>query len=249
MKKRSISLIICLSILLSIISPRTCFATEEDSENISNQIVQREVSVDNYHREQDDVVSDIRAAMESHETNFTVYYVTETELTQSNLVSLMELALAETGIATQGDYIRHAMASYDVDGIYGIVGTEKYYQITYSISYFTTAEQEAELSARVDEVLTEMAFTDKTTDYEKIKTIYDYVCKNVVYDDVNLEDDSYLLKHSAYAALINGTAVCQGYANLLYRMLMEVGITTRYIGCPIRFNGTPVSDDRCGQFG
>ena len=42
-----------------------------------------------------------------------------------------------------------------------------------------------------------------------------------------MNDDSYKLAHTAYAALVNGTAVCQGYAVLLYRMLMEQGIDCR----------------------
>ena len=44
-----------------------------------------------------------------------------------------------------------------------------------------------------------------------------------------MNDDSYTLKYSAYAALINKTAVCQGYTLLLYRLLLELGIDNRII--------------------
>lgn len=39
-------------------------------------------------------------------------------------------------------------------------------------------------------------------------------CKNVTYDYASLKNPNYLLKHTAYAALMNKTAVCQGYAAL-----------------------------------
>lgn len=52
---------------------------------------------------------------------------------------------------------------------------------------------------------------------------------NVKYDYENLDDTDYKLKYTAYAALLNGTAVCQGYANLLYRMALEAGIDARFI--------------------
>lgn len=61
-------------------------------------------------------------------------------------------------------------------------------------------------------------------DYENTKAIYDYLCQNITYGNDNLNDDTYLLKYTAYAALINKTAVCQGYAVLLYRLLLEEGI-------------------------
>ncbi len=65
------------------------------------------------------------------------------------------------------------------------------------------------------------------TDYEIIRDVYAYICEHVTYDNIHVNDASYKLAHTAYAALVNGTAVCQGYAVLLYRMLMEQGIDCR----------------------
>lgn len=55
--------------------------------------------------------------------------------------------------------------------------------------------------------------------------MYDYICANVSYDYTTPGT----LKHTAYAAMINGSAVCQGYATLMYRMLMQLGIGCRLI--------------------
>ncbi len=94
--------------------------------------------------------------------------------------------------------------------------------------YYTTYEQEQELTAKVNEALDGMALSGKS-DYEKVKAIHDYICDTVNYDFDNLEDKNYTLKYTAYAALCNNTAVCQGYAIAFYRMCKEVGLPVRII--------------------
>ena len=73
-----------------------------------------------------------------------------------------------------------------------------------------------------------MALSGKS-DYEKVKAIHDYICDTVNYDYTNLEDKNYTLKYTAYAALCNNTAVCQGYAVAFYRMCKEIGLPVRII--------------------
>ncbi len=94
--------------------------------------------------------------------------------------------------------------------------------------YYTTYEQEQELTAKVNEALDGMALSGKS-DYEKVKAIHDYICDTVNYDFDNLEDENYTLKYTAYAALCNNTAVCQGYAVAFYRMCKEAGLPVRII--------------------
>lgn len=72
------------------------------------------------------------------------------------------------------------------------------------------------------------------TDYEKVQVIYDYICSNITYDYANLNDSTYLLKHTAYAALINKTAVCQGYAQLFYWMALHSGIDARIVPSDVK---------------
>ena len=98
----------------------------------------------------------------------------------------------------------------------------------YTFTYYTTSAQESELDQAIQQVLTQLNLDGKT-DYEKIYDIYNYICQNVAYDYANLYDDSYKLKFTAYAALINKTAVCQGYALLFYRLALEAGIDARLI--------------------
>ena len=103
------------------------------------------------------------------------------------------------------------------------------FTFSYNISYYTTSEQETEMDAFARNFVGSDAIKKAATPYEKVKAIYDWLCTNVVYDHTNLNSPEYMLKHTAYAAAINHTAVCQGYAVLFYRLALECGIDARVI--------------------
>ena len=60
---------------------------------------------------------------------------------------------------------------------------------------------------------------DYPTQTERIRAAHDYICRHVIYDE-GCEDGGYNPVQTAYGALINGKAVCQGYSNA-FQMLME----------------------------
>ena len=128
-----------------------------------------------------------------------------------------------------GDYIMQHMKGYQTGTTISYDGTTYTFGITWdNIEYYTTAAQEEQLTQSISTVLGSLNLLNKT-DYEKFNAIYEYIISNVVYDQANLNDESYKLKFTAYAAMINKTAVCQGYANLLYRMLLQAGVDCRII--------------------
>ena len=135
--------------------------------------------------------------------------------------------------SNEGDYLRwhirgyseYMRLEYEADES----GKETYtYTANFTISYYTTLKQEEELTKKLNAVLAELNLVGKK-DYEKIKAIYDYICSHVEYDLENLNDPNYDLKYTAYAALVNGKAVCQGYSSLFYRMALQAGVDTRMI--------------------
>ena len=82
------------------------------------------------------------------------------------------------------------------------------------------------VNSKVQEIVNAVVKPDMS-DYDKELALHDYVVNNVNYDYENLvagsiPDDSY----TAYGALIKGTAVCQGYAESMYRLLNKAGIKT-----------------------
>ena len=174
----------------------------------------------------------IRQALEERQPTVTVYYWTmsyEDEIGAS-VERVLDNALAHVYCdGTKGDYLRWSLASAGAEGEYYMSHVNfAYVMMTYSFTYYTTYEQEAEMDIAVQQLLDELDLYD-ATDYGKVKGIYDYMCANIVYDNDNLEDKSYTLKFTAYAALIHKKAVCQGYAVLFYRLANELGVDTRVI--------------------
>ena len=139
-----------------------------------------------------------------------------------------EEALAHTGNPKEGDYLRwqYAYVSYGASG-YSYEG-KNHMRYTYNIGYYTTAQQEAEMDSAVSALLSSLN-PDPSDPYAALKTVYDWMCRNITYDYANLGNPDYRLKYTAYAALMDRTSVCQGYAVLLYRLLLTMGIDARVI--------------------
>lgn len=190
--------------------------------------------IDTYTEDKSVIARLIRSAMRDH-TETLVFKAVTPEFSQNTWFSYVSqwvsLAMEETDSPIEGDYIRWNYAGFSGKMSYHTSSTTGKCEGTYTLTftYYTTPEQEAALTEQVDCLLDGFSFTDSTSDYTKIQTIYDYVCHHVTYDNANLNDDSYKLKYTAYAALINKTAVCQGYASLIYRMVKQEGISSRII--------------------
>ena len=187
-----------------------------------------------YYTDVEEAIALLREKMVDRRTNIEIpLRVSKAEVAESELgdliVGIFALAAAHTGVEDQGDYLLWQIGEIAY-GYGGYVNDSYYYlDLSYNLSYYTTLEQEVRVERMLDTAIPGFGFTESTDDYTKIKTIYDYICANVTYDYDNLEDDTYTLKHTAYAALEHGKAVCQGYALLLYRMLLAVGVDCRII--------------------
>lgn len=180
-----------------------------------------------YHTSKADAAEELREGMKNRQETIVFGYST-TEDYSELLKEFGNIAMEHTGIGVEGDYLRWHYGGWN-GNISGYVQSGTYYlTFTYTMTYYTTQAQEQAVDEKVTQVLAELNI-EQLNDYEKIYTIYDYVCDRVTYDHANLEDDTYKLKYTAYAALLDGTAVCQGYANLMYRMLLDAGVDARFI--------------------
>ena len=175
------------------------------------------------------VAAELRTAMKNREKTV-VLYMHPTD--GVDLGGVAEAAMAHTGAPTEGDYLKWQYAGYGASALSWSYGgsNPQCFMITYNITgYYTDTTQEYAVDTFVTELKNSTAIQSATDDYEKVKAIYDWLCTNVVYDDTNLNSPEYMLKHTAYAAAINHTAVCQGYAVLFYRLALECGIDARVI--------------------
>ena len=175
----------------------------------------------------EDAVSAVRQGLESRQNSIVVAFATEEHRDQLEWDILQE-ALSHTGEPTQGDYLRWQLGGYRLSTSQYSAGGRYYLTITYKPRYYTTAEQETQLDAAVKNVLDQLDVYD-ATDYEKVCAVYDYICNNVEYDYEGLATPENKLIYTAYAALINGKSVCQGYANLFYRLMLELDVDARIV--------------------
>lgn len=171
----------------------------------------------------------VRQELKKRSETITVRLKTSGKVDGTMLNEIMEKAMAHTGNPTEGDYIRWTYGGWNGSMKYYSSQQMYYLTISYTVSYYTTAAQEAQLDTAVNKLLSELQLDSCKNRYEKVWKIYSYLCENITYDYDNLDDESYKLKYTAYAALIHKTAVCQGYAILFYRLALTNGIDARVI--------------------
>ncbi|KOS64582.1 DUF5050 domain-containing protein [Lysinibacillus agricola] len=95
--------------------------------------------------------------------------------------------------------------------------------VTFKVKYITNQKQEAAVQKKVDQVL-KTIIKPSMTEFEKVKAINDYIVSNTAYGTKTKASP-----HSAYALLMEGQAVCQGYALTSYKMLEQAGFDTKYV--------------------
>lgn len=134
-------------------------------------------------------------------------------------------AIGHTGEPTEGDYIRYEYGGVKCNGsaVGSVKAGEYYYQFEYAPMYFTTLTQESELDTCVSAVLNSLSPAGKS-DEQLIRAIYRYLCENVRYEEA---DDA--LDYTAYGALVNGNAACQGFSVAFYRLCLELGVDARVV--------------------
>ena len=172
-----------------------------------------------------EAVEAIKNAMSSRQPSVSVVVNVDVSEQDGIAEAMFYASLEEDGDPTHGDYLRFIYETMSCSAVMWSDGTTL---CNYEIFYKTTAEQEAELESQVELVLDELNLVGRT-DYEKTLAIYDFICEHVEYDYENLENDAHRLKYTAYAALMDGTSVCQGYASLFYFMAGKAGLSTRII--------------------
>ena len=153
-----------------------------------------------------------------------------------------------SGSGTTGDYLHWQHSGYDCPPVdYWDDDTNITFTVTFqrhpktSAIWFTTAAQEAALTNYIQNtVLPQLSLGGKTT-YQKVQAIYNWITANVKYDYSHLNDPAYRLQYTAYAAAVQKKAVCQGYANLFYRLANDAGIDCRIITGKA-YNGTQTED-------
>lgn len=107
------------------------------------------------------------------------------------------------------------------------------YTMDITIEYKKTKEEMLMMKAKAEqksaEILKNIIKPDMK-DYQKALAIHDYIVNNSNYDEENYNKDTVPAEsYTDYGILINGKAVCEGYAKAMFRLLNEAGIKTLYV--------------------
>lgn len=114
------------------------------------------------------------------------------------------------------DYLKGNVKMYRLSAS----GNSKLSKFTFTVRYRETDEQLAKVNDYVSSTIADLKLDGKS-DYQKIKAIHDHIINHTKYDKT-------YKKYTAYDA-IKGSAVCQGYSLLFYKMATEAGIPCRYV--------------------
>ena len=231
--------IVFLTVLIALTLPRLAWAQDEwtalgvssaEAPALITQVGETDSDDTVFDDANSDEVRDyILAQLLERKRTFTVRFRCNADFDRWLPEDLFEGALEHTGRADAGDYISHQLDSWSSEAYVEYVGEDSSIaNVTYTVDFNTTAEQEHKVDQKVAEILEELDLVN-LGEYERAFAIYKYITTHVKYDYKNLNNDSYKLKYTAYAALFNGTAVCQGYAVLFYRLANECGISSRIV--------------------
>ncbi len=150
---------------------------------------------------------------------------------------LLILALEETDKPYEGDYLDQLKGFGGRVSDATFSGSTLTGTLVFFIPLTSTADQEKKVDEKIPQIMKELNLAGKS-EYEKIKAVYDYMCGHITYDEKRIDED---ISHTAYAAIVEGTAVCEGYALAAYRLMREAGVGCRYIG------GSPKSGKGSGH--
>ncbi|REE92756.1 transglutaminase superfamily protein [Paenibacillus taihuensis] len=155
--------------------------------------------------------SELEVQLQAHSAKLSADYSGDRDQLSSGIDQLTRDVMASD------DYMKYIVDSY----IYRVRSWGAAAKISVNIQYRESAAQTEEVERRVAELLPAIVSAGMTPE-QKIRAIHDWIVTHVRYDES-------LQHYTAYEALEDGTAVCQGYALLAYRMLEDAGIDVRIV--------------------
>lgn len=162
--------------------------------------------------EQEIYIQELHDGMLSRQESITLSYRGDSEQLKEFVTESIAKAFAvdDENTSSDYDYMRyvHKASHINMTGWGGI------YQVTYDMEYLETLEQTKQVDKKVTKILKQILSKDMSR-YEKIKAIHDYIVDHVDYDTSTH-------MNSPYYALVQGSSACQGYATLLYKMIVKL---------------------------
>lgn len=208
---KKLTIVSALAVLSAFSLPNTAYAAQPSVPQISENCVFSST---------DDAARQMRQHIKERTADFEIDISVSVATKETVGQIMIYKAFDETGIGSEGDYLRFGVKKLNCK----IYWKNSEYHLVYHIDYYTTAEEEAALSQKINAILDSLN-TNGLSDYNKALLIYRYVTSNLTYS-TDLSDK---YAYTAYGAVENKKAVCQGAAQLLYRLYNDSGIPCRII--------------------
>jgi hypothetical protein len=153
----------------------------------------------------------LASRLKARTAEFNVDYSGDKGALSRGLKNTIKKAIAED------DYTAYVIDSY----FYSIKSLGNTSKIRFVVEYRETIKQTDEVDRRIKQVI-QSIITPGMNGHQRIKAVHDWIVLNVQYDKS-------LQRYTAYEALTDGTAVCQGYALLANKMLAAAGIPNKIV--------------------
>ena len=180
----------------------------------------------------DAIVCTLRQALKEKSAGITISFFSETDVTgEAGALAeeLTEAAFAETDDPAEGDYLRYQVGGYSYKCTSAKTDDSYDVRIRIAPEYYATVLEEEAAAEKAAALTASFGFTGETSDTEKIRIIYDAVCRDARYDKVHVKNEHDHTDATAYAALVRKCATCQGFCTALYRLLKMSGIDCRIV--------------------
>jgi transglutaminase-like putative cysteine protease len=153
----------------------------------------------------------LTGAMNNRRETITFTYQGNTNKLKSQVQTAIDQAMGSD------PYLYYIIDSY----AFSYRGSTRSANVTVQVEYRETLQQTAYVNKQVKAILQEI-ITPGMNNHQKIKVIHDWVVLHLKYDN------SYR-KYTAYEGLQTGSAVCQGYSLLTYKLLLGAGIPNKIV--------------------
>ncbi len=211
---------------------------QQKDSNVLSAVAKQTPAAENEFTDKNAAAEYVKAEMVRRKETITIIYNADTfpnRLTNE----LYEMARNDTEsidakTAVEGDYLRYTIVPNTFKsqaGIDGKVGNKTSYVFTFNLKYYTSQEEEEAINQSVASILNRFrnqGITRNSSEYDRIKAVYDYISETVHYNSTSRPDNGNI-RITAYDALVTKEAQCYGQVLGAYRLLKELGIPTRRV--------------------
>ena len=153
--------------------------------------------------------------------------VTDSTLNQDNIISAVDTCRSDYYLAYMG---YEGLNSTTYTSTESAFSTWTAY--TLSFQYMEDAETIQEWRQETEDAVLSLCttlFAQDMPDWYKVLLIHDYIVENCTYDEDAEDSGTYTTANLAYGCLVEGTAVCEGYAETANLLFKAAGLNSYYV--------------------